>query len=93
MKGFDTTGDKDWPGLVKKIKESKMPEIEKLAHAFALITGRTLKHASDEIEVAQAMSDEEALIKHQVKMETIKHIRGIFQECHKLATGRKAWDE
>jgi hypothetical protein len=93
MKGSEVIRDKDWPGIVRQIKGSDRPEVEKLAYAFGWITGRILEHARYEIEVANALQDEEALVKEQLKLSIMKHARGIFQECHKLATGRKAWDE
>jgi hypothetical protein len=93
MNEFDVTRDKDWPGMVRAIKESSLPEVEKLARAFRWITSRIIEHAQEGIEAARAIKDEEELVKQQVKIEATKHARAIFQNCHQLATGRKAWDE
>ena len=52
-----------------------------------------LEFASKEIELAKAMQDRESMIKHQIKMETLKTAREIFGRGYHIATGRKAWDE
>ena len=93
MNGPEVTDDRDWQGIVREIKASNGPDVEKLAYAFGWITGRILEHTRKDIEVAGAMRDEEALVKQQLKLEVIKHARGIFRDCHRLVTGRKAWDE
>lgn len=71
---------------------SDLPEIEKLAQAFAWITGRIVEHAHEEIELAQVMHDQEAVVKGQIKMSTLKHAREIFAFCYIRATGRRPWD-
>jgi hypothetical protein len=39
------------------------------------------------------LHDQEAVVKHPIKMETIKAARSIFQDCYRLVLGRRAWDE
>jgi hypothetical protein len=70
-----------------------LPEIDKLAQAFRLITDSAVEHALYEIELARAMKDQETVVKQQIKMETIKHARTILQDCYMLVTRRRAWDE
>lgn len=77
----------------QKIIKSDLPDIEKLAQAFALITGRYVEHAANEIELARAMQDQESLVKEQIKLGMMRHARSIFQDCYRAVTGRKAWDE
>jgi hypothetical protein len=93
MSEFELIKDGDWPTFASEIMKSNRPEIEKLAEAFGWITDRIVDHAVHEIEVARALGDSDEMVKHQIKMETVKHARRIFRECHLLATGRKVWDE
>jgi len=85
--------ESDFPTLMKEIKHSNLSEAEKVAAAFDHTTQSIIEHAQYEIELARAKHDQEAVIKQQVKMETMKHARGIFQNCFQLVLGRKAWDE
>ena len=75
------------------IVRSGLPEVDKLAQTFRLITGRFVDHADAEIELARAMQDREALVKEQIKLSVMQHARSIFQDCYRSATGRTAWDE
>jgi hypothetical protein len=93
MNDFPTTDLEDWASMASGIKNSSLPEVRKLARAFSWVTDRIITHAEEEVEAARALRDEEAAIKQQVKMETIRHARAVFEECYLLATGRKAWDE
>lgn len=78
---------------VKQIIATDLPEIDKLAQAFKLVTDRVVEHAQHEIELARAMKDQEMVVKQQIKMETLKHARSILQDCYMLVTRRRAWDE
>ena len=93
MSDFGLNGQEEWAALAAEIRRSSLPEARKLARAFGWVTGRIIAHAEKEVETARALRDEECAIKQQVKMETIRHSRAIFEECYLLATGRKAWDE
>jgi hypothetical protein len=83
----------DWQKIAREIKNSDRPEIEKLARAFGWITSRIIEHGKKDSELARALRDEDSLVRNQIKTEAIRHARSIFQNCHLLATGRKAWDE
>jgi hypothetical protein len=83
----------DFPALVKQLKHADLSEADKLAAAFDHTTNRIIEHAQNEIELSRAKHDRDAVIKQQIKMETLKHARGIFQDCFQLVLGRRAWDE
>jgi hypothetical protein len=83
----------DWQRVAEKIRRSDQPEIEKLAFSFRWITDSIIEHGMKDIELARALRDEDSVIKNQIKTEAIRHARAIFQTCHLLAAGRKAWDD
>ena len=73
--------------------EMDLNEADKIGRSFDHITSFYIQHSEQEIELLRAMSDKEKLIKEQIKMETIKHIRSIFNDCFKRSTGKKAWND
>lgn len=83
----------DWQQIAAELRESKRPEIEKLAYAFGWITDRIIEQGLKDIELARALRDEDSVVKNQIKTEVIRHARSIFQNCYLLATGGKAQDE
>jgi hypothetical protein len=93
MSTDDERNELDFPTVMQEIKHSNLSEAEKLAAAFDHTTKRIIEHAQYEIELARAKHDREAVIKQQIKMETLKHARGIFQDCFQWVLGRRAWDE
>jgi hypothetical protein len=93
MKYPDIVNQADWQKVAAELKDSGRPEMEKLVYAFGWITDRIIEQGLRDIELARALRDEDAVVKHQIKTEVTKHARSIFQTCHLLATGRKAWDE
>lgn len=76
-----------------EIVEADLPDIEKLAKAFGWITSGYVERGEDEIELARAMGDQEAVIREQIKLEMMKHARSIFQDVYRRVTRRSAWDE
>jgi len=76
-----------------EIFNSEQAEIAKLAQAFEWITGQHIEHGEQEIELFRAMQDKQGLVKEQIKLSTIKYVRGVFNDCYQRATGRRAWDE
>jgi hypothetical protein len=76
-----------------RIFESDLPEIEKIAQAFGMVTGQILDHGQKEMELFKSMGDQESLVKEQIKLETIRFTRGVFNQAFTRATGRSAWDE
>jgi hypothetical protein len=77
----------------EKIIKSDLPDVEKLAQAFQLITGRYAEQAAADIELARAMQDQESLVKEQIKLGMMMHARSIFKDCYRAVIGRMAWDE
>jgi hypothetical protein len=75
------------------IFESDLTEVEKVARAFDMATGQFLDHGQKDLEVYRAMGDKEALVKEQIKQETIRFARGVFNQAFKRVMGRSAWDE
>lgn len=78
---------------IQEIAERDLPDIEKLAQAFNLLTRRYVEHAQNEIELHRAMGDEESMIKERIKSGVMESARGIFQDCYRVIAGRSAWDE
>lgn len=93
MKTGDRTRERDFSALVSEIKASDRSDAQKLAQAFDHITGSIIETAGREIEVARAMQDRESLVKLQIKMQSFKSARGIFQDCYTAVLGGRAWDE
>jgi hypothetical protein len=75
------------------IFESDLSEADKLAQSFDCITSMYIQHAEQEIELLRAFGDNDALIKEQIKTETMKHVRSIFNDCFIRSTGKKAWND
>lgn len=75
------------------IFNSNLSEVDKLAQSFYHITSLHIQHAEREIELFRAMGDTDQLIKEQIKSETIKHVRNIFNDCFIRTTGKKAWND
>ena len=86
----DSQDFSDW---IREIQRSDQPEVEKLKEYFGQITSKIVQYARQEIDLAGAMQDRDELVKHQIKMETIRTAREIFARGYQVATGRKAWDE
>jgi hypothetical protein len=77
---------------VEAIVRSDRPDVVKLAQSFDTITRQIITHSEKEIEVLRALHDQEAVVKEQIKMETIKHARSILEECYQRVTGRREWN-
>jgi hypothetical protein len=89
----DIEKQEDWQQVAREIRESSLPEMDRLAYAFGWITDRIIEQGMRNIELARALRDDDSVIKYQIQTEVIRHARNIFQSCHLLVTGRKAWDE
>jgi RNase P/RNase MRP subunit p29 len=75
------------------ILASSLPDMAKMARAFEGLTGFIIKDTGQQIELAQAMGNRQEVVKQQIKMETLKHARTLFQTCYLGVTGKAAWDE
>ncbi len=85
--------ESDWTTVFKQLKDSDLPEAEKVARAFEWLTNGYFEHGEQEIEMLRALGDQESLIKEQVKLATMKHTISIFRDCYQFMTGRRAWDD
>ena len=75
------------------IFNSNLSEMDKLAQSFNHITSLHIQHAEREIELFRAMGDTDKLIKEQIRSETNKHVRNIFNDCFMRTMGKKAWND
>jgi len=75
------------------IFETDLSEAEKIARSFDHVTSFYIQHSEQEIELLRALGDKDQLIKEQIKMETMKHVRSIFNDCFRRSTGKKAWND
>jgi hypothetical protein len=78
---------------IQKIARQDLPEIEKLAQAFDLVTSSYIANARNEVELLRALGDEENLIKERIKSGVMENARSIFLDCYRVVTGRSAWHE
>ena len=74
---------------MERILTSDLPEMEKFIQAYDWNTRRIIELAQYEIDLAKAMQDHETAVKHQVKMETLKLARDIFQNCYLQVSGKR----
>ena len=72
---------------INSIFTSPIPELDKLAEGFHLITQDQIALSLREQELLQALGDKQGLVKEQIKMSTIEYVVGIFTECYQRATG------
>ena len=82
--------DADFVDAMKAIKQADLPDVERLRNAFAMVTERIITAYENDIELARALQDTEQLVKHQIKLETTKSARAIFQFCYQSITGGSA---
>ena len=90
---METNDPRSYHDRSDEILGSDLADIDKLRQGFGMVTGGLIEHAHREAELARATHDREALLKVQIKMETLKHARQIFDHWYTLVTGRRAWDE
>ena len=83
----------NWLELVDSLKASDIPDLDKVAAAFDFVINEHIEHSQRDIELARAMKDQEAVIREQIKQETIKYTRNVFSDCCTIFMGRRAWDE
>lgn len=78
---------------IQKIASEDLPDMEKLAEAFNLLTRRYIEHAQNEIELLRALGDEQSLIRERIKAGVMENARSMFLDCYRVITGRSAWHE
>jgi hypothetical protein len=72
---------------------SDASDIEKLTKAFGGLTAFIIEDSKRQVELARASQDKEEAVKQQIKLETMKHARRLFDTCHWHITGERVWDE
>jgi len=93
MQLSDNPNEVDFSALIQTLKAADLPDVDKLARAFAWITGQYIEHYQREVELLRAIQDRETLVKEQIKLEMMKHTRQIFRACYRLLLAKEAWDE
>lgn len=88
-----TTGEIGCSEEVERILGSELPDLDKLTQAFGCITGFVVDYAGHELELARALQDQEQVVRIQIKWETMKHARSIFESCYRRIAGRRPWNE
>jgi hypothetical protein len=68
-------------------------DLEKLAQAFGGLTGFIIEDSRRQVELARASQDADEAVKQQIKLETMKHARRLFDTCYWHITGKKVWGE
>lgn len=74
----------------EEIFASDLSEADKIAKGFHHIVNSIITHTNNEIELRKAINDRETLVKEQIKLSTIKHVRGIFEMAYTRATGKRS---
>ncbi len=72
-----------------KIIGSDDPDIDRVAKSFTLLIEKHIQEAEKEIELARAMSDQENMVKEQIKHNVMVFVQSIFNDAYWRVTGRK----
>lgn len=70
-----------------RIVAEDIPDMEKFIKLFDWVTTRFGIIAEQEIDLARALGDKDAVVKHQIKLSTMKLCREMFEDCYLRATG------
>jgi hypothetical protein len=65
---------------------ASMNEIERLEAVFRKVTDKAIANYQKELEVAQAMGDEEAKKLYHIQIGMFRHVQGIFNFAKRYAT-------
>lgn len=72
------------------IKQADLPDVERLKNAFNMVMRRTITLYEQDVELARALQDTDLLVKNQIKLETTRSARAIFQFCYQSIIGGSA---
>jgi len=75
------------------ILSSNLPELEKLTRAYQFILQEQIAYSRREIELQNAIGDEQALVKEKIKLGVMQYTNDIFVFCYLRVTGRKLTSE
>ena len=90
---MDISNETEWLEMVRAVKESDLADLDKVAQAFGWVTGSIIKHGEQQVELARALQDRDAVVKEQIKLGVMRHARAVFNDCGRAVLGRKFWDE
>jgi hypothetical protein len=82
----------EWLHLVDSLKESHRSDVDKVVIAFRHVTDEHIKHSKLDLELARALKDGEAVIREQIKQETIKYTQKVLEDCYRIFVGRSFQD-
>ncbi len=81
--------DPDTMQAYQAIMQSDLADVEKVKEAFTLVINFYIEHGEREIELLRAMSDQENMVKEQIKVSTMRSVQSIFDEAYRQATGSR----
>lgn len=74
----------DFVDALNAIKQTDLPEIDRLMRAFDMITNQIMIHFERDIDLARALHDPNLLVKNQIKLEGVKSAREILDFCYRF---------
>ena len=84
---------KDSPGFTAIFADSDHTPLQQITAGFDYATRLIIEQCDRDIEVNRALGDQQAVIREQIKRQTIIHARGILNTCHVYATRQEVYDE
>lgn len=69
-----------------------MSEMERLETVFKKVTDKAIANYQKELEVAQAIGDEEAKKRYRIQIGMFRHAQGIFDFARRYATDKR-WEK
>jgi len=69
---------------IEDILYADPPQVDKLRQAFERITSQIVEQSMHDIEVKRALGDRDAVIREQIKMESIKFAQNLLEECYQV---------
>ena len=83
MPGIDLTPQ------IEAIMTADNPDIDKLSKAYVFIISEHIEIAKRELEVFKVLGDQDAIIKEQIKANTMAYTLDMFRQLYLRTTGRK----
>ena len=84
---------KDTPSFNALFANNDKTPLEQITAGFDYVTRMIIEQCDRDIEVNRALGDQQAVIREQIKRQTIIHARGILNTCHVYATRQEVYDE
>jgi len=75
----------------ERIIASDLPQMDKLAQAFDVLTSMYVDSYANQVDLLRAVKDQEALVKEQIKLELMRFSRVLFADCYFRVTGKRPW--